>query len=635
MKNLFWGSMSSIVAVLCLTPFSAGIAGANDSAAPLKRSKAPVISAPTPKLAPHRVMDLPEAETVNLAALQTDPFLDDDPAPSMDGGLSRNFRLDIDPLRAQVSARGFLAVEEELQSALAAAAPERRLDATLQLATLYLSYDLHAEALSVIGEQEDAREHGDFVLLVGIANVKMGRFEDAVETFNDQRLEDSAEARRWRGMANAKRGAYVAASEDLFQQPVGAMSFEDGAAGFLLAKAETAHSLGKLEILRETLKTLRRSALDNAQRAQRALLEAHLLLAQQRNEPGKRELQELVRSGPAPYANMAATELLNHRFHHGTIDPIEAVERVDRLMLTWRGGAFERRALELSARLHDATDDIGAAFKARRQLMEQFPGTDAGAEAAQTMRAALPTLLERSSLSPLDAAQLFYENIDLAPPGRDGDALIRNIADRLAALDLVAQSAELLHHQTFERLRGAQRSQTAADLAALYLADEKPDMALRVLRSTRLARLPAATNNQRRWLEARALTQIGDAPAALTLLQQDQSSEGSKLRGEVYWSAQQWMPAGNAFKAAALLPAAIDEQLDREQSVLVLRAAAAYGLAGAQSELRALGRLASGKLVDTDANHLLEGLAFGGLADNPVAFRAAYRAFFADPATAS
>ena len=122
-------------------------------------------------------------------------------------------------------------------------------------------------------------------------------------------------------------------------------------------------------------------------------------------------------------------------------------------MLTWRGGVFERCALTFNAEMHEAAGDIGAAYQMRRQLMDSFPDADAGAAAAQQMRGDLATLLESGALSPLDAAQIFYENIDLAPPGRDGDDLIRKIADQLVALDLVAQAAELLHHQTFERLR--------------------------------------------------------------------------------------------------------------------------------------------------------------------------------------
>lgn len=593
-----------------------------------------------PRLAPRRVSEIAKTEPVNAGVLQAGlPFADDlstpDAAARNKGGLSRNFRIELETLRARVKVDGFLSVEENLQSGLAVADSEKRLDAALLLTTLYMAHDFHAEALSIIDETFGAREQADFVLLEGISNYKMGRFEDAVAVFSEDILLGNQESIRWRGIAHARSGAYKTAARDLVQAPVGVLSFEESTSAFLLAKAETAIALEDYVLARAALKDLQRSVLDNRHRAQRALLEAQLMLVQSRIEPGRQVLQQLVRSGPEPFANMAAIELLKDSFEHGVLDPGEAVERTNALMLTWRGGAFDRFALTFNARMHEAAGDIGAAYKMRRQLMDNFPDADAGAAAKQQMRADLATLLERGELSPLDAAQIFYENIDLAPPGRAGDDLIRKIADQLVALDLVGQAAELLHHQTFERLRGPERSRIAGDLARLYLTDDKPLMALQVLRSTRLARLPDAVNDQRRWLEARALIGAGDGAAALSLLKKDASAEGARIRGEIHWSEQQWTLAGDAFSAAATLPTKIGGQLDREQSVLVLRAASAYGLAGAQAELRHLGRKVSGKLVDTDANHLLEGLAFGGLADNPTEFRAAYRAFFGDGATAS
>lgn len=602
--------------------------------------RAPALGDYTPRLAPRPAPNKTQIEAVNISALQAGlPFVEGFSEPgdeaSQKGGVSRNFRIELETLRARVKAEGFLSVEETLQSGLAVARPEKRFDAALLLTTLYMAHDLHAEALSVIDEIDGSVEHPDFVLLGGIASFKMGRLEDAVATLSENILLGNVEAIRWRGIANARRGAYKAAAQDLFVAEAGALSFEDSTSSLLLAKAETAIALEDYVLARAALKELRRSRLGANHRAQRSLLEAQLMLAQKRSEPGRQVLQQLVRSGPAPFANIAAIELLNDSFQHGTLDPGQAAERANALMLTWRGGPFERRALVFRAKMHEVAGDVSAAYGVRRQIMDSFPFADAGAAAELQMRADLATLLERGALSPLDAAQIFYENIDLAPPGRAGDDLIRKVADRLVALDLVAQAAELLHHQTFERLRGPDQSRIAGDLAQLYMDDGKPLMALQVLRSTRMARLPAAVNNQRRWLEARALIGAGDKAAALALLKKDASAHGARLRGEIFWSAQQWAQAGDAFSEAAALPLEIDGELDREQSVLVLRAASAYGLAGAQPELGRLGRKVSGKLADTDANHLLEGLAFGGLADNPIAFRAAYRAFFGNGATAS
>ena len=594
----------------------------------------------SPRLAPHRMLDGPQAETATIGVLQSslaypeELSAPDKIAPSS-GGLSRNFRIELKPMRARAREEGFLSVEESLQSGLAVAAPEKRLDAALLLTTFYMAHGFHVEALALIDETEGAAAQSDLVLLSGIANFYIGRFDDAVTALSHDILLGNEEALAWRGIANALRGAYQAAAQDLFDAQPSAFSFEGAASAFLLAKAETAIALEDYVIARAALKGLQRSPLDNSQRGHRALLEAQLMLVEDRRDPARHVLQQLVRSGPAPFANLAAILLLEDEFNHGTLDPGTVAERTDALMLSWRGGAFERRALAVSAKMHEAAGDIGEAYQLRRQIMDRFSNADDGKVAEQQMRADLATLVERGALSPLDAAQIFYENIDLAPPGREGDMLIRTVADQLLALDLVSLAAELLHHQTFERLRGPDRSRMAGDLAQLYLLDNHPLKALQVLRSTRLARLPDAVNDQRRWLEARALVGAGDTAAALVLLKKDASVESAKIRGEIHWSARQWALAGDAFSAAAALPLKIESQLDREQSILVLRAASAYGLSGEQSKLRDLGRRVSGKLADTDANHLLEGLAFGGLADNPAQFQAAYRAFFGDGATAS
>src|SRR5207237_256764 len=78
---------------------------------------------------------------------------------------------------------------------------------------------------------------------------------------------------------------------------------------------------------------------------------------------------------------------------------------------------------------------------------------------------------------------------ELTPIGRRGDEMIRRLADRLVAVDLLDQAAELLQHQVDHRLQGAARSQVATRLAVVYLMNRKPDRTLAALRATRSADL--------------------------------------------------------------------------------------------------------------------------------------------------
>ena len=59
------------------------------------------------------------------------------------------------------------------------------------------------------------------------------------------------------------------------------------------------------------------------------------------------------------------------------------------------------------------------------------------------------------ALSAIEQLALFYDFRELTPIGRRGDEMIRRLADRLASVDLLDQSAALLQYQVDRRLQGA------------------------------------------------------------------------------------------------------------------------------------------------------------------------------------
>src|ERR1041384_6226436 len=107
----------------------------------------------------------------------------------------------------------------------------------------------------------------------------------------------------------------------------------------------------------------------------------------------------------------------------------------------------------------------------------------------------------------IEALGLFYDYRELVPIGRRGDEMIRKLTDRLVAVDLLDQAAELLQHQVDHRLQGAARAQVATRLAVIYLINRKPDRALATLRATRADGLANELRDQRLLLEARALSE--------------------------------------------------------------------------------------------------------------------------------
>ena len=138
---------------------------------------------------------------------------------------------------------------------------------------------------------------------------------------------------------------------------------------------------------------------------------------------------------------------------------------------------------------------------------------------------------------------MFYEFRELTPIGRRGDEMIRRLADRLVAVDLLDQAAELLQYQVDKRLEGAARAQVAARLAMVYLTNRKPDRAISALRTTRIADLSGELRQQRLLLEARAQSDIGRHDLALDIISNITGREAIRLRSDIYWASRRWREA--------------------------------------------------------------------------------------------
>ena len=527
--------------------------------------------------------------------------------------------------RARARTEGFATLEQSLRSALAN--DSVRYDAARNLIYFYMAHGLHAEALSIIRQENQSRHIAELTLLEGIANFNMGRWADAREALSHKSLESNDAATAWRGVAQANLGAFEKAAKDFFNDISLPVPYETHAADYFLARAETGLNQGVLDQSRAALSGLRNRSLNARQRAERRLIEARLLAASGRYGQAENDFQQLVVSAPAPVAQRAALEVIKRQVETGALRAHIGISKIDALMLTWSGGVFERDALYLRAALSDQHGNIAEAFQSRRRLTEHHPQADLSRESQKFMSVALTTLFSDTSLSPITAAQIFYENIDLAPPGKDGDALIRDVVDELIALDLSSEAAELLYHQVFERLRGPSRSGAAADLAALYLGNNQPSDALYVLQSTRLTRLPAKVQDNRRWLEARALVMANKIEQAVSLLDEDNSPQALQILGDLYWYNAQWDKAGPAYEKA--IAAVADETvLDKRQTSIAIRAAASYSLANDETALSTFVGGIGSKLTDNAAKSLLDALAANEFAEDPAVFLTSYDEYF-------
>ena len=182
-------------------------------------------------------------------------------------------------------------------------------------------------------------------------------------------------------------------------------------------------------------------------------------------------------------------------------------------------------------------------------------------------------------MKPVDALGMFYEYRELTPIGRRGDEMIRRLADRLVAVDLLDQAAELLQYQVDKRLEGAARAQVAARLAMVYLTNRKPDRAIAALRSTRIADLSGELRQQRLLLEARAQSDVGRHDLALDIISNITGREAIRLRSDIYWASRQWREASEQIELYYADRWRDFKPLNAAEKSDVIRAVVGYALA--------------------------------------------------------
>jgi hypothetical protein len=236
-------------------------------------------------------------------------------------------------------------------------------------------------------------------------------------------------------------------------------------------------------------------------------------------------------------------ELLQRR---GEISQGDALRELETLAATWRGDGIEVKTLQLLAGLYSDAGRYAESFAAARTATRLQPNSESARQSQDAAAALFAQLFlspKGDDLPPVDALAMFYEYRELTPIGRRGDEMIRRLADRLVAVDLLDQASELLQYQVDKRLEGAARAQVAARLAMVYLTNRKPDRAIAALRTTRIADLAGELRQQRLLLEARAQSDVGRHDLALDIVSNISGREAIRLRSDIYWASRRWREA--------------------------------------------------------------------------------------------
>jgi tetratricopeptide (TPR) repeat protein len=493
-----------------------------------------------------------------------------------------------------------------LLAAAAEAPANRRTALRIDLARFLMAQGLAQEAKGVVDLvlAEDPRSGFDPAvrLLELIAQVLSGRAEEALRLISQAPLATQPDTALWRAVVEARLDRFNDARATFRNaEPLVATLPPELQHVVLAEMARAAVELGEVDEAERLAREAEALGATPAQADHLRLIGGRVAELRGRNDDAVR-LYTLIAGRESPAGIEGQVRRIGVEVAAGRKPRPQAIEDLEKIVLGWRGDSMEAEGLRLLADMQLAEKRWRDAFRTVRTAMKIFPRLESTRVMQDHAADAFRRLFlddEADALPPVDALALYFDFRELTPAGRRGDEMIRKLADRLVAVDLVDQAADLLQHQIDQRLSGIARSQVATRLAYVHMLARRPERALAVLRATRLAELPTDVRDARLLLEARALAETGRPDLALELARSVSVPEGRKLEADLLWGAKRWREAGEAIETALAGRVAADAPLSAADRTDVVRAAISYGLADEPLALDRLRRSYGARMAGT------------------------------------
>jgi hypothetical protein len=288
----------------------------------------------------------------------------------------------------------------------------------------------------------------------------------------------------------------------------------------------------------------------------------------------------------------ARLELALTGLDEGLLDTGQAIEALEQLSFAWRGGASELRRLEKLVDLYLVAHQYRDALVAMRTVLSHIPEAPNGPTIARRLADVFRDVMIGEGgdyVPPLGTLAIFNEFQELTPVGADGDKLVETLAERLAAVDLVAQAGDLLEGQLAGRLKGDAQVRVAIRVAELRLAAGDPGAALDALAVIGGATVPDGLRHRRGMAQAGALAALGRDEEAIAAIRGDSESDALWLAAQVHWRAAAWSRATAALESLVTRSNSGTEPWGTRTD-LAFQLALGYASAGDERAARDVGR---------------------------------------------
>ncbi len=429
--------------------------------------------------------------------------------------------------------------------------------------------------------------------LRGAAKAMAGRHAEALADLSAPELASDPASALWRGYSSTQTGQWDAAREAFAKGMPALTAFPSlWRARFARADVKATMEAGDLQGASQLVPLALKPNVEPLEWLKTLMVQAELFDRMGDSNRALAMFEAMSKAGSDQIrmpAMLRATQIKQAR---GQISPVAALDAYDHVRLGWRGDATELKAVAAEAQLYVDLGRFREALGVLGSLGRRTPDTPEARQLADDSSAIFRSLYLdglADSLQPIQALALFYDFKYLTPIGSDGDVMVRRLARRLVDIDLLDQAAELLKYQIDNRLEGLPRSIVSTDLALVQLMNRQPEKALQAINDSRSTLLPAALAAERRVIEARAWSELGNPDHALEILGSEKSAEATELRNDIAWRKKVWTQAGPAFeKELGDRWKAADNPLSEDEETRLLRSAVSYSLA---NDTKALARL--------------------------------------------
>ena len=445
----------------------------------------------------------------------------------------------------------FIERRDALIRAVGAAEPDMQPQARLDLARFYMArgmyYEAKGETEAALADPNPKKDESTTLMIHAVASILINRPAVGLKDIANPVIGSNYDSQMWQGLAFERQQKWADAREKFKN-----VEFAIASLPLDLQRIVTADAMrAALEVKDYAGAAKRRAELDvigvpPEMQPEAAVLRGRLAEALGHDRDALDQYKLAAASDDRKSAAEAKLLEIALEQKRDEIKQADELRELELLSVMWRGDGTEVKTLRLLSQIYSDTGRYSEALQAARTATRLEPNSESS-RAAQDAASALFSQIflgpKGDDLPPIDALGMFYEFRELTPIGRRGDEMIRRLADRLVAVDLLDQAAELLQYQVDHRLEGSARAQVAAKLAMVYLANRKPDLAITALRATRIADLSGELRQQRLLLEARAQSDVGRHDLALDIVSNITGREAIRLRSDIYWAARRWREA--------------------------------------------------------------------------------------------